>query len=61
MHASKGFNDAYYSSNFVPLAMQKFPDLIEINDDIFNNAEGLERIILTGFYHSDVDEIRSFI
>lgn len=61
MHASKGFDNTYYSDNFVPLAMQKFPDLIEINDDIFNNAEGLERIILTGFYHSDVDEIRSFI
>ncbi len=60
-HATKGFDNERYSGSFVPMAMQKFPDLIEINNEVFENAEYLERILLTGFYYSDIDEIRSFI
>lgn len=60
-HAQKGFHGDKYKEKFVPFVMQKFPDLVEINDDVFNNVESVERIILTGFYHSDIDEARSFI
>ena len=60
-HATKGFDNSRYSKDFVPMAMQKFPDLVEIHNEVFEDAEYLERIILTGFYHSDVDEMRSFI
>ena len=40
---------------------QKYEDLIEINNEIYTNPRYLERTLLTGFYYSDIDEIRSFI
>lgn len=61
MHAVKGFGDEKYGGKYHPMSIQKFPDLIEINEEIFENPLYLERTLLTGFYYADVDEIRSFI
>ena len=60
-HSTKAFDDEKYGGNCLPMAMQKFEDLIEINDVVYTNPQYLERALLTGFYYSDIDEIRSFI
>ena len=60
-HSTKAFDDEKYGGNYLPMAMQKFEDLIEINDVVYTNPQYLERALLTGFYYSDIDEIRSFI
>ena len=60
-HSTKAFDDKKYGGNYHPMAMQKFEDLIEINNEIYTNPRYLERTLLTGFYYSDIDEIRSFI
>ena len=60
-HSTKAFDDEKYGGKYHPMVMQKFEDLIEINDEIYTNPQYLERTLLTGFYYSDVDELRSFI
>lgn len=59
-HATKGFDNERYGGQYHPMVMQKFVDYLEINDEIFENPLYLERTILTGFYYSNTDEIRSF-
>ncbi len=59
-YAIKGFEDEKYGGQYHPMAIQKFVDYVEVNNEIFKNPLYLERTILTGFYYSNIDEIRSF-
>ena len=61
IQSTKAFSDEKYGGSYHPMVLQKFTDYLEINDEIFTNPLYLERTLLSGFYYSDIDEMRSFI